>query len=334
MPEPAPHPGEILREKFMEPLGISSKQLADRLGVARSTTGKILNGRAGITAEMAMRLSRVFSVPVEYWLALQAQYEFTHVSETDVNLEAITPFETGAISKTIDQVNECLQPARSSLRMWPLMLISPILGPASAMVGSAIEKINLQQVFGTTKRLYAQQIAEEASQAALQELQTCKEGLQALQEENGRLKRELALKNLQQEVLGTRKAGSQSCASSLSGTGSPVNLDEGLTSGSTPVASAPERIRKSQETVLKKWKVAFLTMIRVVLAFERQGLKQQTTSDIDRLCKQLCGKKYPHLTDAQKRYLRECLIETMGKSCVRTAPGAPATSSGKTQREL
>jgi len=70
-----PHPGEIIREFCIEPLGITVTEAAEGLGVSRKTLSAILNGRAGISAEMALRLSMAFDTTPESWLAQQCQYD-------------------------------------------------------------------------------------------------------------------------------------------------------------------------------------------------------------------------------------------------------------------
>jgi len=70
-----PHPGEILRELCIEPLGLSITEAAEALGITRKTLSSILNGRSGISPEMAVRLSLAFSTSSESWLNQQAQYD-------------------------------------------------------------------------------------------------------------------------------------------------------------------------------------------------------------------------------------------------------------------
>jgi len=69
------HPGEILLEEFMKPLGISINALARHLRVPPNRISAIVNGKRGITAETALRLSRYFSNSAEFWLNLQASYD-------------------------------------------------------------------------------------------------------------------------------------------------------------------------------------------------------------------------------------------------------------------
>jgi antitoxin HigA-1 len=70
-----PHPGEIIKELCLEPLGLTITRAAEALGVSRKTLSAILNGRAGISPEMAIRLSIAFDTSAESWLNQQTQYD-------------------------------------------------------------------------------------------------------------------------------------------------------------------------------------------------------------------------------------------------------------------
>ena len=70
-----PNPGEVIRGLCLEPLEISVTDAAEALGVARKTLSAILNGRAGISPEMALRLSIAFNTSPESWLNQQIQYD-------------------------------------------------------------------------------------------------------------------------------------------------------------------------------------------------------------------------------------------------------------------
>lgn len=74
-----PHPGEILREFCLEPLDLTVTQAAQALDVSRKTLSGILNGRAGISPEMAVRLSLAFGTSAESWLNQQTQYDLWQV---------------------------------------------------------------------------------------------------------------------------------------------------------------------------------------------------------------------------------------------------------------
>ncbi len=70
-----PHPGEIIREVCVEPLHITVTEAAGALGVTRKTFSSLVNGKSGISPEMALRLSKVFGRSPEGWLKLQLQYD-------------------------------------------------------------------------------------------------------------------------------------------------------------------------------------------------------------------------------------------------------------------
>jgi addiction module HigA family antidote len=74
-----PHPGEILRELCLDPLGLTVTQAAGALGISRKTLSSILNGHSGISAEMAIRLSIAFNTTAESWLLQQLQYDLAQV---------------------------------------------------------------------------------------------------------------------------------------------------------------------------------------------------------------------------------------------------------------
>jgi addiction module HigA family antidote len=76
-----PHPGEVLSELCLKPLGLSVSQAALALGVSRKTLSAIVNGRAGISPEMAIRLSRAFDTTAESWLNQQVQYDLWHAEQ-------------------------------------------------------------------------------------------------------------------------------------------------------------------------------------------------------------------------------------------------------------
>ena len=72
------HPGEVLKSLCLEPLELSVTAAAKALGVSRKTLSAILNGRAGISPEMAVRLSMAFGTSAESWLNQQTQYDLWH----------------------------------------------------------------------------------------------------------------------------------------------------------------------------------------------------------------------------------------------------------------
>ncbi|CAN5638260.1 HigA family addiction module antitoxin [soil metagenome] len=70
-----PHPGEVLRELYLEPLALSVTAAAEGLGVTRKTLSAIVNGRAGISSVMAMRLAKAFGGSATSWLNMQQQHD-------------------------------------------------------------------------------------------------------------------------------------------------------------------------------------------------------------------------------------------------------------------
>lgn len=82
------HPGLVLKEMYLEPLGISITDFADNIGVARRTVSLIVNEHSGISAEMALRLSKAFSTTPELWLNMQQKYDLWHACQK-VSLKAI-----------------------------------------------------------------------------------------------------------------------------------------------------------------------------------------------------------------------------------------------------
>ncbi len=77
-----PHPGEILKTLCLEPLGLTVTDAARSLGVSRKTLSATLNGRAGISPEMAVRLSIAFDTSAESWLNQQLQYDLWHAERS------------------------------------------------------------------------------------------------------------------------------------------------------------------------------------------------------------------------------------------------------------
>jgi addiction module HigA family antidote len=72
-----PHPGELLREDVLKPLGLAVGEAAGRLGVSRITLSRVLNGRAGISPDLAVRLERAGVSTARFWVTLQANYDLS-----------------------------------------------------------------------------------------------------------------------------------------------------------------------------------------------------------------------------------------------------------------
>ncbi|HKZ11659.1 MAG TPA: HigA family addiction module antitoxin [Rhodanobacteraceae bacterium] len=76
-----PHPGELLREDVLQPLGIEVTEAAQRLGLSRTTLSRVINGRAGISPDLAIRLERAGVSTARFWMTLQANYELAHAEQ-------------------------------------------------------------------------------------------------------------------------------------------------------------------------------------------------------------------------------------------------------------
>ena len=92
MHDPA-HPGEILKELLIDPLGLSVTEAAHHLGVSRKTLSKVLNRRGAVTPEMALRLEMTFSKPnAAHWLRLQNAFDLWQTRQRSPEIR-VTPFE-------------------------------------------------------------------------------------------------------------------------------------------------------------------------------------------------------------------------------------------------
>mgnify|MGYP000850278634 CR=1 FL=1 len=91
---PLPHPGIVLKEEFLEPMGISVYALSKAIDVPRSRINEICHGRQGITASIALRLGRFFGVDPQWFMTMQAKYDLTTAAETMADvLDRIQPRE-------------------------------------------------------------------------------------------------------------------------------------------------------------------------------------------------------------------------------------------------
>ena len=88
------HPGEILRELYLKPLGVSVTEAAEALGVSRKHISAIVNARAPVTPDMAVRLAAAFETETELWINLQAQHDVWTVSRK--NPPNVKPFRQAA----------------------------------------------------------------------------------------------------------------------------------------------------------------------------------------------------------------------------------------------
>ncbi len=90
-----PHPGEFITEVYLEPNGISGRELADKLDVAASTLSRILKGTSRVTPEMALRLSKAIGRSPESWLAMQDVHDLWGARQS-VNLQRVGKLKLAA----------------------------------------------------------------------------------------------------------------------------------------------------------------------------------------------------------------------------------------------
>lgn len=84
------HPGEVLQELYLAPLGLSAIALARRIHVPRTRIERLLKGETSLTADTAMRLARVFGTTAEYWMNLQRAWDLARARET-IDVSSIEP---------------------------------------------------------------------------------------------------------------------------------------------------------------------------------------------------------------------------------------------------
>ena len=87
-----PHPGGIVKRQCLDPLGLTVTRAAQGLGVTRQALSELLNGRAGISVEMAIRMSKAFGSTPETWLGMQMAYDLWEVRSRDGEI-AVERFE-------------------------------------------------------------------------------------------------------------------------------------------------------------------------------------------------------------------------------------------------
>ena len=84
-----PHPGEVIKKLCIEPLGLTITETAKALGISRKTLSELVNGRAGISPEMAVRLSIAFNTTPESWLTQQMQFDLWELRSRKIKARKI-----------------------------------------------------------------------------------------------------------------------------------------------------------------------------------------------------------------------------------------------------
>jgi addiction module HigA family antidote len=86
------HPGEMLLEEFLKPMGLTQRELADSIRVPYQRINEIINGRRGVTPSTALRLAKFFGVSPDFWMNMQLQWDLYFVQQSEANiLETIQP---------------------------------------------------------------------------------------------------------------------------------------------------------------------------------------------------------------------------------------------------
>jgi addiction module HigA family antidote len=91
-----PHPGEFIREVYLEPFHVSARLVAAKLRVSPSTFNRVVNGDSGVTAEMALRLAKTLGRSPESWLAMQRDHDLWQARQR-VNLEEVEILELSTL---------------------------------------------------------------------------------------------------------------------------------------------------------------------------------------------------------------------------------------------
>ncbi|MDR2302715.1 MAG: HigA family addiction module antidote protein [Deltaproteobacteria bacterium] len=89
--DPPPHPGQVLKKDYIEPLGISVTDLSAKLGVSRNTLSSIINRRSGVSADMALRFARALKTPPEFWLKLEYSFQLYEAQQYDSGWREVEP---------------------------------------------------------------------------------------------------------------------------------------------------------------------------------------------------------------------------------------------------
>lgn len=106
------HPGEMLREEFLKPLGMTQAELAKRIGVSYVRINELVNGKRGITPDTALRLGRLFTTGPEWWLNDQLRWDMWHAlhSSAIAEIEKIEPLPRREIEEEEDEDDDHAEP--------------------------------------------------------------------------------------------------------------------------------------------------------------------------------------------------------------------------------
>jgi len=97
------HPGEMLLEEFLIPMGLTQRELAEAIGVPYQRVNEIVNGRRGNTPSTALRLAQYFGMSTEFWMNGQMRWDLYHAKQAEEEeLNRITPYRSSRSSRSSD----------------------------------------------------------------------------------------------------------------------------------------------------------------------------------------------------------------------------------------
>ncbi len=93
------HPGEVLKEEFLEPMGISVYRLSKETGLSQTRLSQVIRGERGVSAETALKLGKFFGVPAEFWMNLQTLYDIEEAQKRyKKDIESIQTFHDSRLA--------------------------------------------------------------------------------------------------------------------------------------------------------------------------------------------------------------------------------------------
>ena len=99
------HPGEMLLEEFLNPMGLTQRELSEAIGVPYQRVNEIVNGRRGITPSTALRLAQYFGMSTEFWMNGQMRWDLYHAKATEAaELKRITPYRSSRSDRSKETV--------------------------------------------------------------------------------------------------------------------------------------------------------------------------------------------------------------------------------------
>jgi antitoxin HigA-1 len=99
------HPGEMLLEEFLSPMGLTQRELAEAIGVPYQRVNEIVNGRRGITPSTALRLAQFFGMSTEFWINGQMRWDLYHARKAEeAEIRRIKPFRMSRVSRSKEGV--------------------------------------------------------------------------------------------------------------------------------------------------------------------------------------------------------------------------------------